>query len=203
MIWFTWNIDFILWGTEPPSLSSIWIQFRFVSNASGLHAACIKLPCPDSLWVWIGCLCGSLPPFLSCWAATWFKIYCTGPVCHWRQSQGEKGREGERKRKRREQTQWQRFPSPLPPLPLPSVSPTLSTQRILAADGGSTAPLQWDGGGGELSALCLQTRGPPRALRLSDGVWTEGLSDLWLDSLQVFVSTKHNSRLYSLPHVLF
>ena len=32
----------------------------------------------------------------------------------------------------------------------PFCSPTLSTQMILAADGGSTAPLQWDGGGREL-----------------------------------------------------
>ena len=38
------------------------------------------------------------------------------------------------------------FSSPIPPF----CSPTLSTQMILAADGGSTAPLQWDGGGGEL-----------------------------------------------------
>lgn len=45
----------------------------------------------------------------------------------------------------------------LPPLR----SCTLSTQIILAADGGYTAPLRWDGGGGKRSSLFTNRRFSP------------------------------------------
>ena len=65
-------------------------------------------------------------------------------------TRGGRERERERMRERREEGRIAEteipFSSPIPPF----CSPTLSTQMILAADGGSTAPLQWDGGGGEL-----------------------------------------------------
>ena len=87
----------------------------------------------------------------------WLDLRCTV----WAQfatgsSQRQTGeRERDREEKRREEKQTQRFPSSLPSShpPSPSLfSPTLSTQRILAAAGGSTAPLQWHGGGGEVHA---------------------------------------------------
>lgn len=125
---------------------------------------------------------------LSLWAATWFKIYCTGQFAPWQQSQPERTETG-----RNAETEIP-FSSPIPPI----WSCTLSTQIIQAADCGSTAPLRRDGGGDQLqqratTALCLQTCGLPPAVLLSDGIWVEGLSDLWLNSLQVFISTKRNS----------
>lgn len=57
----------------------------------------------------------------------------------------------------------------------PLHSCTLSTQIILAADGGSTAPLQWDGGGGKRSSLFTNWRFSPGAAAvrwdLSGGAW--------------------------------
>lgn len=96
-------------------------------------------------WCW---LIVSLPPFLPHWAVTWFKVNCTG---RYATGSSHKGRERERTRERREEEGRNAeteipFSSPIPPF----CSPTLSTQMILAADGGSTAPLQWDGGGREL-----------------------------------------------------
>lgn len=97
------------------------------------YAACIKLSCPDFLLVLIVVLSLALPLCLiELCLGLRLKVQTSLPL-----AAVKRGREREMHR--------QRFPSALPS---PLCSPTLSTQMILAADGGSTAPLQWDGGGG-------------------------------------------------------
>lgn len=47
------------------------------------------------------------------------------------------------------------------------------------------------------AALCLQTGGFPQALLLSDGIWVEGPGDQWLNSLQVFITTKQQQAIFT------
>lgn len=140
------HIDLILWGTEPPSLSSIWIQQCFVRGApwlgNRLHA-CMCLIVMSRFSFGDDWLSLSLPSSLvELWLDLRFTVQASSVT------RGGRGRE--RGSARRDEMQKQRFPSPLPS---PLCSPTLSTQMILPADGVSTAPLQWDGGGGNCSFL--------------------------------------------------
>lgn len=146
MTWDRWDllgdIDFILWGAEPVSLS-IWVQC-FVS---GFLSLC---------WFNFGfCF------FFGCWAETWELLY--RPARPRQQSWG--GGAVEKCRDR------DSLLLALPPL----CSCTLSTQIILAADGSSTAPLQWDGGGGKRSSLFTNRWFSPGAAAvrwdLSGGAW--------------------------------
>lgn len=101
--------------------------------------------------------------FFGCWAETWELLY--RPARPQQQSWGGVERAVEKCRDR------DSLLLAHPPL----CSCTLSTQIILAADGGSTAPLQWDGGGGKRSSLFTNRRFSPGAAAvrwdLSGGAW--------------------------------
>lgn len=142
-------------------------------------------------------LSSSLPLSLS-----WFRSYCTGRFAP---GSSHKGRE--RGRERRGEMQGQRFPSPLPS---PFCSCTLSTQIILAADGGSTAPLQWDGGVVNYSSLFTNLWFSPggAAVRwdLSRGSWwtvTQQSAGFHFNQTQQRVRFLLHSAYYLVWSVLF
>ena len=144
-------------------------------------------------WCW---LIVSLPPFLPHWAVTWFKVYCTG---RYATGSGHKGRERERERENEREEGGGKNCRDRDSLLL-SHPPLLFSHTVNTDDPGcrwwlhsATAVGWW---WRRTAALCLQTCGPPRAELLSDGIWSEGLSDLWLNSPRVFISTSHNSRWF-------
>lgn len=99
-------------------------------------------------WLYVcACVCVCVSPTLplSPWAVTRFNIYCTG-------QSATGSTETERERERGEGKKCRARDSLLLSHP-PLYSPTLSTQRLLAATHGSTAPLQWSGGRENYSSL--------------------------------------------------
>lgn len=137
-IWFTWWYWFYIVRGRTcltvDGFSALWITCHgYMLHVFNCHVLISVLVLMISLSLF-------LPPFLSRWADLGVTVQAGLPLA----AVTRGGRE------RRGEMQGQRFPSPLPS---PFCSCTLSTQIILAADGGSTAPLQWDGGVVNYSSL--------------------------------------------------
>lgn len=179
------DIDSILWGTEPPSLSSIWIQRCVVSKqetGSTLHV----FNCHVLIFF---CCVDWLPPSLPCWAVTWFKIYCTGQFATGSSDGGREGRQrGGKKCRDRDSL----------PLPSPLCSPTLSTQRTRGCRWwlhSATAARWWRR---ELQLCVYKATVLPGQRCCQMGFEQRGPSDLWLDSLQLFIWTKQTAGDFTL-----
>lgn len=194
-IWFTWWY----WFYIVRGRTCLTVDVDSVLCESHVTVTCCMYLIVMSwlvFWCWWS-LSLSLLPFLSRWADLGVTVQAGLPLA----AVTRGGRE------RRGEMQGQRFPSPLPS---PFCSCTLSTQIILAADGGSTAPLQWDGGVVNYSSLFTNLWFSPggAAVRwdLSRGSWwtvTQQSAGFHFNQTQQRVRFLLHSAYYLVWSVLF
>ncbi len=112
------DVYFVLWGTEPPSLSSTWIQLCFLSNASWVGSQfgrCMYLIVMPCFLFWMIVLL-SLPHSLSeLWLDLRFTVQARLPLAAVTKGERERERERRRERNRNAETEIP-FSSPIPPL---------------------------------------------------------------------------------------